>query len=134
MWCLIYIMLMIQTGVTTSSGNEQPAEGESHQTPSSDSTDPLRGLTSTPRADPSPQSTVTAGKYTLFSDNKSRTWAIGFDVCPPPSFLRNAVTAGGDHSQSRADGEPAVWAGCQQSLAVPQPEPRPGCTGENWEC
>lgn len=55
---------------------------------------------------------------------------FGFDVWPPPSFLRNAVTAGGDHSQSRTDGEPAVWAVCQQSLAVPQPEPRPGCTGD----
>lgn len=74
-------MFMIKTGVppmaTTSPGNEQPAEGESHQTPSlsSDSTDPLRGLTSTPRADPNPQSTVTAGKYkyTLFNDKKSRT-------------------------------------------------------------
>ncbi|XP_036954879.1 ubiquilin-1-like isoform X2 [Acanthopagrus latus] len=57
-----------QTGVTTSSGNEQPAEGESHQTPSSDSTDPLRGLTSTPRADPSPQSTVTAGMQSLLEE------------------------------------------------------------------
>lgn len=55
---------------------------------------------------------------------------FGFDVWPPPSFLRNAVTAGGDHSQSRTDGESAVWAVCQQSLAVPQPEPRPGCTGD----
>ncbi|XP_073323091.1 ubiquilin-1-like [Pagrus major] len=48
----------VQAGVppmaTTSSGNQQPAEGESRQTAplSTDSTDPLRGLTSTPRADP----------------------------------------------------------------------------------
>lgn len=119
---------------TTSPGNEQPAEGESHQTPSlsSDSTDPLRGLTSTPRADPNPQSTVTAGnyKYTLCMTRNQEHRTFGFDVWPPPSFLRNAVTAGGDHSQSRTDGEPAVWAVCQQSLAVPQPEPRPGCTGD----
>ncbi|KAG8011959.1 Ubiquilin-1, partial [Nibea albiflora] len=52
-----------QTGVPqvviTSSEHQQPAEKESRQTPpfSSHSTDPLRGLTATPRADPDHQST-----------------------------------------------------------------------------
>ncbi len=48
----------------------------------------------------------------------------------PPSFLRHAVAARGDHGQPRTDGEPAVWAICQQSPELPQPEPRPGCTGD----
>ncbi|KAK9522845.1 hypothetical protein VZT92_019286 [Zoarces viviparus] len=45
--------------VTASSGTQQPTEGESDATPpvSSPSTDPLRELTATPRADPNPQST-----------------------------------------------------------------------------
>lgn len=49
--------------MTTSSGNQQPAERESEQTPplSSHSTEPLGALTMRPRPDPKPQSTVTAG-------------------------------------------------------------------------
>ncbi|XP_075955317.1 ubiquilin-1-like isoform X4 [Anarhichas minor] len=45
--------------VTASPGTQQPTEGESDATPpvSSPSTDPLRELTATPRADPNPQST-----------------------------------------------------------------------------
>ncbi|XP_019115460.2 ubiquilin-1 [Larimichthys crocea] len=56
--------------VTTSSEHQQPAEKESKQTPpfSSHSTDPLRGLTATPRADPNPQSTVTAGMQSLLEE------------------------------------------------------------------
>lgn len=68
LWCLFSTLFQTQTVVppvvTTSSEHQQPAEKESKQTPpfSSHSTDPLRGLTATPRADPNPQSTVTAGK------------------------------------------------------------------------
>ncbi|KAM6943713.1 ubiquilin-1-like [Lycodopsis pacificus] len=53
--------------VTASSGTQQPTEGESDATPpvSSPSTDPLRELTATPRADPNPQSTGTAGMQSL---------------------------------------------------------------------
>ncbi|XP_068559601.1 ubiquilin-1-like [Cebidichthys violaceus] len=45
--------------VTASSGTQQPTEGESDAAPpvSSHSTDPLRELNATPRADPNPQST-----------------------------------------------------------------------------
>ncbi|XP_031712607.1 ubiquilin-1 isoform X2 [Anarrhichthys ocellatus] len=45
--------------VTASPGTQQPTEGESDATPpvSGPSTDPLRELTATPRADPNPQST-----------------------------------------------------------------------------
>ncbi|XP_041793600.1 ubiquilin-1-like [Chelmon rostratus] len=66
--------VQIQTGappvLTTSCENQQPAEGESEQTPalSSHSTDPLRGLTAPSRADPNPQSTVTAGMQSLLEE------------------------------------------------------------------
>ncbi|XP_076587736.1 ubiquilin-1-like [Chaetodon auriga] len=64
----------VQTGVppvvTTSSENQQPAEREGEQIPplSSHSTDPLRGLTAPSRADPNPQSAMTAGMQSLLEE------------------------------------------------------------------
>ncbi|XP_044052153.1 ubiquilin-1-like isoform X2 [Siniperca chuatsi] len=54
--------------VTTSSGNQQPTEKESEQTSplSTHSTDPLREVNATPRADPNPQST--AGMQSLLEE------------------------------------------------------------------
>nr|XP_046243565.1 ubiquilin-1-like [Scatophagus argus] len=56
--------------VTTPAGNQQPTKRESEQTPplTNHSTDPLRGLTSGPRAAPNPQSTVTAGMQSLLEE------------------------------------------------------------------
>ncbi|XP_040051481.2 uncharacterized protein LOC120830709 [Gasterosteus aculeatus] len=53
--------------VTTSCGTQQPTEGESTAIPSvtCQSTDPLRVLTAATRADPNPQSSVTAGTQSL---------------------------------------------------------------------
>ncbi|TKS78596.1 Ubiquilin-1 Protein linking IAP with cytoskeleton 1 [Collichthys lucidus] len=105
-----------QTGVppvvTTSSEHQQPAEKGSKQTPpfSSHSTDPLRGLTATPRADPNPQSTVTAGKKITnpHSLTTLRQKCMHGHECY--GKVRHAVAARGDYSQPRTDGEPAVWA------------------------
>lgn len=46
------------------------------------------------------------------------------------SLLRHAGLAGGDHGQSGPDADSAVWAVCQQPPELPEPEPRPGCTGD----
>ncbi|XP_042344610.1 ubiquilin-1-like [Plectropomus leopardus] len=56
--------------VTASSGTQHPAEGDSEQTLpiSSDSTDTLGEQTATPRADPNPQRTVTAGLQSLLEE------------------------------------------------------------------
>lgn len=56
--------------VKSSSGNRQTLRGERDQTPplSSPSTDPLRELTSTPTADPNPQSNNTAGMQSLLEE------------------------------------------------------------------
>ncbi|XP_034090870.1 ubiquilin-1-like isoform X2 [Gymnodraco acuticeps] len=97
---------------TTSSGEKQPNEGERNKTPpvSSDCSDPLGEL----RADPNPQSPLTAG--------------TDIHIYHSSTKLTHAVSATGDHSQPRADGEPAVWAVCQQPPPLPRPEPRPRCT------
>ncbi|KAM7416797.1 hypothetical protein PAMA_018727 [Pampus argenteus] len=60
----------VPPAVSASSGNQQPSERDREKTPSlsSRSTDPLRELTASPRSDPNPPHTITAGMQSLLEE------------------------------------------------------------------